>query len=96
MPKANKYSTAKDLAKSLAKKTGLKRDAAKIFVDAYFDIIKQELLANNRIFLSGFGSFESTKWKTDSIYNINTKTKTARSIKTAAFKVSETIKQKIT
>jgi nucleoid DNA-binding protein len=95
MPSANKYSTVNDLAKSLAKKTGLSREVAKKFVSYYFDTIKEELLAGNKVFLASFGGFETKKWKTDSIYNINTKTKTTRSITTAAFKPSENIKEKV-
>jgi integration host factor subunit alpha len=95
MPLPNKYSTVRDLTKTLAKKTGLSREAARKFVDSYFDEIKAALLSGDKVLLASFGIFETKTWKTDSIYNINTRTKTKRSIKTATFKPSDQIKQKI-
>lgn len=95
MPKKNKYSTKKDLIKSLAKSTKIDREISEKFVDGYFSKIKQALLEDNEVKLVEFGNFRVTKWKTQDVFDINTGERHEMQIKTIKFKPSESLKKKV-
>jgi integration host factor subunit alpha len=95
MPSKNKYSTTKDLAKSLSKETKISLAEAKKIVDSYFGEIKKKLLKDEPVRLAEFGFFDVTKWESKEIYDINTNSKIQRDIKTIHFRPSEKIKKEI-
>jgi nucleoid DNA-binding protein len=95
MPSKNKYSTSKDLAKALAKKSKISFVEAKKIVDEYFDHIKEKLLVSEPVRLAEFGLFDITKWESKDIFDINTHSKVEREIKTIHFRPSEKIKKEI-
>jgi len=95
MSAPNKFTTLKDVAKAVAKKTGLDKEAAKKFTAKYFEAIKRGLILGKQVRLAGFGTFVITKWNVDEVFDPNTGRKEAKQIKTVKFKPSEVLKQKV-
>lgn len=93
MAKKNKYYTNKDIAKKIAGELKIENDLAVKIIAAYFAEIKKSLLAGKSVRLAGFGKFDITKWKMNSLYDVNNKTKVSREIKTALFSPSEQLKK---
>lgn len=95
MPIKNKYSTSKDLAKTLSKKTRLSREEAQKFLEKYFEKISQKLIQGETVRLTEFANFSVTQWNSKEIFDINSNSKVSKDIRTLKFKASEKIKEKI-
>ncbi len=50
--------TRKDLAKEIYKKLGFSKNFLSSFVEVFFDNISNEIIKNNKIKISSFGTFE--------------------------------------
>lgn len=55
--------TKKELAQNLSDQTELSLADAKIFVDLFFDTIKEQLNSGKTVKLSGFGTFDIVQTK---------------------------------
>ena len=95
MPRKNKYITNRDIAKAIAKKYKIAKGEADKIIELYFEEIKKNLLAGNQVRLSGFGTFEVTKWNSKSIYDVNNRRKVEREMKTVLFKDSVNLQKKV-
>jgi len=95
MPRKNKYATAKDIARVVRKKSKFDEATVKRVIDLYIEEIKLEIISGKQVRLSEFGTFELTKWKSGLIYDINTKRKVEKKIKTVSFHPSEKLKEKV-
>lgn len=95
MPRKNKYATDKDLIKGVRRELKIDEDLAKKVFDALKSEIKQRLLAGERISFNNFGNFESSKWKSDMVYDINFKSKVKKEVKTIKFRASENLKKEV-
>jgi len=95
MSAPNKFTTLKDIAKAVAKKTGVDKGVGEKFTAKYFEAIKRELILGKQVRLAGFGSFEVTKWNVDEVFDPNVGRKEAKQIKTVRFKPSQTLKEKV-
>jgi len=95
MPRKNKYFTNRDIATKIAKEFKIDKNLAQKIIEAYFEEIKKNLLVGKTVRLAGFGKFDVTKWKTNSLYDVNKKTKVTREIKTAAFTPSQLLKEEV-
>lgn len=96
MAKKNKYFTDKDIAKKIAKEFKIENDLAMKIIATYSEEIRKNLLSGKSVRLAGFGKFDITKWKMNSLYDVNNKIKISRDIKTALFSPSEQLKEKAT
>ncbi|MCX6809602.1 MAG: HU family DNA-binding protein [Candidatus Berkelbacteria bacterium] len=95
MPRKNKYATAKDITRFVKKKLKLDENIVRQVIDLYIEEIKSEIINGRQVRLSEFGTFELTKWNTGLIYDINTKQKVEKQIKTVLFHPSEKLKEKV-
>lgn len=92
---AKKSSTAKDIRKKLAKKAGVSSEVADKFLDSLMETLTEKLLESDKIHMQEFGVFEVHEWKKNEIFNINSKSKEKRPIKTISFKPSAKLKEKV-
>jgi len=91
----NKYSTTKDLIKSVAKKTGIDIKTSQKIIDLYLKEIEENLHKGTKVRLNEFGTFELTAWKASEIFDINQGQKISREIKTILFKPSDKLREKV-
>jgi len=95
MPRKNKFSTNKDIIKSVSKKTGIEKEVIEKTLNCYLGEIKENLLSGKQVRLAGFGTFDVTNWKSQSIFDINRKAKVEKEIKTIHFKDSQILHEKV-
>lgn len=95
MPRKNKYLTGKDIVKNVAKRSKLDRELVEKVFSMYIEEIKTGITSDKRVKLHDFGTFELTEWKSTEIFDVNTRQKVAKNIKTVSFKASPKIKGKI-
>lgn len=93
---AKKSSTAKNIKTKLAKKAGISEPEAEQFIKTFLDLMSEKLVRGDKIHLQEFGVFEVHEWKKNEIFNINSKTKESRPIRTVSFKPSAKLKEKVT
>lgn len=90
-----KIKSTVDIARAVAKKTGLDKTQAEGVAHLYIEKIKKAVLEGTKVTLNDFGSFELTRWNSNGIYDIRSQTKVDRTIKTILFRASPALKKKI-
>lgn len=95
MPKKNKYSTKKDLAKALRKEVKIDLEKAKQITELYFKTISKHLISGEQVKLTEFGSFVVKDWNSKELYDVNVGKKIQKDIKTVSFKISQKAKDYI-
>lgn len=88
--------TKADIIESLYEKLGLSRMECAEVVERFFEIIKESLIRNEKVMISGFGSFIPKEKKA----RIGRNPKTGEAItisprKVLVFKVSQTLKKRL-
>ena len=66
--------TKADIVNEIAKKTGVEKVQVQQIVEAFMDSVKDSLIANNNVYLRGFGSFIIKKRATKVARNISKNT----------------------
>ena len=83
-----------ELIKALANRTGFsQRDSAK-FLDAFQDVVVEELIYNNNISITGFGNFYPKDIKPRKMVSFGKEIETSGSI-SVGFKAGKTLKDAI-
>lgn len=95
MPRRKATIGFNELVRAVCKNTGEKEDMVRKILELYFREIKFAVIEGQEVSIQNFGTFSATKWKMDSIYDINTKQKVPKEIKTVAFNPSEKFKKAI-
>lgn len=95
MPKKNKYSTKKDLAKALKREAKVDLEKAKQITELYFKTIRNHLILGEQVKITEFGSFVVKDWNSKELYDVNVGKKIQKEIKTVSFKISQKAKDYI-
>lgn len=66
--------TKADIVNEIAKKTGVEKVQVQQIVESFMEAVKESLIANNNVYLRGFGSFIIKKRATKVARNISKNT----------------------
>jgi len=95
MARKNKYATMRDLVRLVKKNTKYDEALVREVIDLYFEEIKDAVISNKQVRLSGFGVFSLKKWKSNTYFDPNSKTRTSKQIQTVSFKPSKILRKKV-
>lgn len=93
MPRRKTTVGFNELVRDVCKNTSEKEAVVKNILELYFREIKFAVIEGQEVQIQNFGTFSSTKWNMDSIYDINSGQRVSRQIKTVSFKPSENFKK---